>query len=66
MVVSVNGRERELPDGTTIRALLVSLGLGGKPVAVEVNRELAPRATHGDRVLAAGDRVEIVTLVGGG
>jgi thiamine biosynthesis protein ThiS len=64
--LTVNGREQELDDGSTVRDLLATLGLAGRPVVVEVNRELAPRATHGERRLEPGDRVEIVTLVGGG
>jgi sulfur carrier protein len=35
-------------------------------VAVERNRDLVPRAQHAACALEAGDRVEIVTLVGGG
>jgi thiazole synthase len=35
-------------------------------VAVEVNREVVPRVRHSERILAEGDSVEIVTLVGGG
>ena len=38
----------------------------GEQVAVEVNRELVPRARRGERVLAEGDELELVTLVGGG
>jgi len=46
--------------------LLAELALAGKPVAVEVNRELVPRERQAAHRLADGDRVEIVTLVGGG
>ena len=42
------------------------LGLAGKPVAVERNREIVPRAQHATTLLAAGDRLELVTFVGGG
>jgi sulfur carrier protein len=45
---------------------LGQLRLGGKPVAVEVNLELVPRQNHAQHLLAEGDRLEIVTLVGGG
>ena len=47
-------------------ALLEQLGLTGKPVAVEVNLQLVPRQRHAEHVLADNDRLEIVTLVGGG
>ncbi len=62
----VNGNPHELAHGSTVVDLLEALDLAGKFVAVEVNLELVPKAQHAERVLADGDRVEIVTLVGGG
>ena len=35
-------------------------------VAVELNLEVVPRAQHGATVLREGDKLEVVTLVGGG
>jgi sulfur carrier protein len=64
--VVVNGESHEIPAGTTVAELVVRLGLGGKPVAVERNREVVPRARHPETTLAEGDRVELVTFVGGG
>ncbi|HXT60098.1 MAG TPA: sulfur carrier protein ThiS [Pirellulales bacterium] len=64
--IMVNGGPRQVPEGTTIAALLAELGLEPRQVAVEVNLELAPRGQHAERVLNAGDRLEVVTLVGGG
>ena len=66
MKVNVNDQEVELPPGSTVSELLDQLGLGGRRVAVERNLELVPRARHAETVLAAGDRLEVVTLVGGG
>lgn len=64
--ITVNGQSQQIPDNTTVRDLLASLGLADRPVAVEVNKELIPRRMHASRWLQEGDRVEIVTLVGGG
>ncbi len=64
--VIVNGERRHVAEGATIRDLLVALGLGARPVAVERNREVVPRARHDVTPLAAGDRLELVTFVGGG
>jgi len=64
--LTVNGAAREVAVGTTIAGLIEQLGLGGKRVAVERNKAIAPRATHGEVVLADGDRLELVTFVGGG
>jgi len=66
MTLRVNGKAREVPEGATVRDLLATLGLPPGPVAVEVNRDVVPRARHAQHVLHEGDRVEVVTLVGGG
>ena len=66
MKLQVNGEERELPEGATIAVLIESLGLRPEVVAVEVERVLVSRTEHATRQLAEGERVEVVTLVGGG
>jgi sulfur carrier protein len=66
MRIVVNDQTRNLADDATVAALLDELKLAGKPVAVEVNLELVPRQRHAQHRLAEGDRLEIVTLVGGG
>lgn len=63
--VRVNGEVRQVPAGTTVRALIESLGLQG-PVAVERNEQIVPRAQHATTTLTDGDVIEIVHLVGGG
>ena len=64
--VIVNGEPREIPSGTTVAALLAQLQMQPRLVAVERNRDLVPRGQHALCTLEAGDRIEIVTLVGGG
>lgn len=66
MKLTINGSERMVPDGLTVRALVEHLGLGGGPVAVEQNREIVPRAEHAGRPVKDGDTIEIVHFVGGG
>jgi sulfur carrier protein len=66
MEITVNGTVRDVPEGLTVQALVEHLGLGGGPVAVEVNREIVPRAEHASRRVASGDAIEIVHFVGGG
>ena len=66
MTITVNGEERTLSDGATIDRLLDALKVSRGAFAIEVNREIVPKATHGQHVLKDGDRVEIVTFVGGG
>lgn len=66
MKVWVNGEPRELEQGTTLSGLLTELALSGPGVAVEVNAEVVRRARHAEHRLGEGDRIEIVTFVGGG
>jgi sulfur carrier protein len=66
MRIEVNGEPRELPGPMTILALLDTLGLGQKPVAVERNAQIVPRAEHAQALLADGDKLEVVHFVGGG
>lgn len=64
--ITVNGQERDVPEGLTVLGLIGTLGLSDGPVAVERNREVVPRAEHGETTLAERDVIEIVHLVGGG
>jgi sulfur carrier protein len=66
MQIFVNGENREIQPGTTVAQLLEELGIQARHAAVEINMELVPRAQHTEHCLAEGDRLEIVTLVGGG
>lgn len=64
--LTVNGEAREVPDGTTVAELLTSLKVAMGRVAVEVNAAVVRRAQHEQHRLVEGDRIEIVTFVGGG
>lgn len=64
--IQINGDSRCCPESHTVADLLETLGLKPKFVAVERNEQLVPRAQHAECRLSAGDRIEIVTLVGGG
>jgi len=66
MDVIVNGEQRRVRSGSTVEELIEQLGLRSQPCAAEVNGSLVLRADRPDRVLSPGDRIEIVTLVGGG
>ncbi len=66
MEVIVNGRACDVPEGVTVKELVVHLGLSDGPVAVEVNREIVPRAEHERHPVSKGDAIEIVHFVGGG
>jgi thiamine biosynthesis protein ThiS len=64
--ITLNGQSRNVPVGSTVAQLLASLGVERGRVAVERNLEVVPKKTYDEVVLGAGDRVEVVTFVGGG
>jgi thiamine biosynthesis protein ThiS len=66
MLVCINGKDHEVPDAITVRALIEHLGLTEGPDAVENNRVIVPRAEHARQRVSAGDAIEIVHFVGGG
>ncbi|MDA1264152.1 MAG: sulfur carrier protein ThiS [Planctomycetota bacterium] len=66
MAIQVNGEACEVAAGTTLVALIAARGLEPQQVATEVNLELVPREDRDGVVLAPGDRIELVTMVGGG
>jgi len=65
MLVTVNGEQKDV-RAANVGDLIVELGLAGRPVAVERNRRVVPRNAHDATPLEPGDRIELVTLVGGG
>lgn len=64
--IELNGESRPTSEGQSVADLLRELGLDPRQVAVERNREVVPRAQHGQTLLADGDQLEVVTFVGGG
>ena len=68
MKIHLNGEERPIPDSAsyTLSQLIESLGMKPDRVAVELNREIAPRDSWSQTELKDGDRLEIVHFVGGG
>lgn len=66
MNVVINGEQRTIADKLTLATLLESFELAPQRVAIEVNEQLVRRAEFSNTPVNAGDRIEIVTLVGGG
>ena len=66
MNLTVNGEPRAFPPLADLTALVAALGLDGRKVAVERNLEIVPRSAYAATPLADGDRIEIVTFIGGG
>jgi len=66
MEISVNGENKQVPDGYTAAQLVDAMGLTGGRIAMEVNLEIVPRSTYDSYTFNAGDKIEIVHAVGGG
>jgi len=62
----VNGESREVPEGTTVAALLALLGVEPVRVAVERNLDILAKDRFATTPLSAGDKIEIIQFVGGG
>jgi thiazole synthase len=66
VTINLNGQVREVPGPLTVAELLARLEVKPEQVAVELNRDLVPRARHAESRIQDGDTLEVVTLVGGG
>ena len=64
--IVVNGQIRLVPEGFTLRRLLLWLNVDPERVAVELNRSIAQRHSWDQTVVGAGATLEIVQFVGGG
>jgi len=66
MRLYVNGEERVFEAPLTVAGLVSALGLDGRKLGIERNLEIVPKSTYDQVALAEGDRLEIVTFIGGG
>ena len=64
--IKLNGESKFVQQGLRVSQLLSDLGINGRPVAVEINHQIAVRDEHESLVIGSGDVIEIVSLVGGG
>lgn len=66
MHVTINGEAREISPEVTVADLLREIGTTPERVAVEVNLDVVPRDRYSEHRINEGDRIEVVTFVGGG
>ena len=62
----VNGEEREVGENVTVSKLLEEIGTPCDRVAVELNLEVLDHGRFENTMLKDGDRLEIISFVGGG
>jgi thiamine biosynthesis protein ThiS len=66
MKVIVNGEEMEFDKELTIKELVEKLGIKAPNYAVAVGMEVVPKSEYETFKVKDGDKIEIVTFVGGG
>ena len=65
-MIIVNGKEINLTEDTTVAEYLEQNQYQVKRIAVELNGDILPKYSYSDTMLKVGDRLEVVTFVGGG
>ncbi len=66
MIIVVNGETREYTEQTSVADVIASMGLTGKKIAIELNKEILPFQQYNTHLLQPEDRLEIVHAIGGG
>lgn len=66
MRITINGQAENLDGAMSVADLLARRNIEPVQVAVEINEDIVPRRTLAETMIRDGDRIEIVTFVGGG
>ncbi len=67
MIITLNGGPAEVPDGTSLEALLIRCGHEvRRGLAIAMNGEVVPRGRWSDQRVSAGDVVELLAATQGG
>jgi len=65
-MIKINGKETEVPAGTTVEQMLLANGFSLQRIAVERNGEILPKADYAAEMVRDRDVFEVVNFVGGG
>ena len=66
MNILLNNKPEILFDGSTVKKLLENKNIKNKYYAVEINRKIIPKSDHETYIIKEGDKIEIITAIGGG
>jgi len=66
VIISLNGEQKEIPEGLTIRGLLELLNIRHQRVAVELNETIIKKDRYEETAVRDGDVLEVVSFMGGG
>lgn len=66
MHITLNGKSRQIAPGQTLHDLVLSMNLDPAVVVAELNSDIVPGTQFAATVLRDGDRLELLSFVGGG
>jgi len=66
MEIYVNERPYTFHLGGSLATLVEELGCAQQRIAVEYNGRIVPQGQYSSQLISAGDKIEIITAVGGG
>ena len=66
MEVILNGEKKEIAENISVKKLLAGLGIKTEQVAVELNLTIVPKTEYENKIIKTGDKIEIISFVGGG
>ena len=66
MNILLNNKPETIFDGSTIKKLLEQKNVQSKYFAVEINKKIIPKSNHDSYIIKDGDKIEIITAIGGG
>jgi sulfur carrier protein len=66
MEITINGEKVGLSKVITVSNLLDDLNIKREALAVELNKDVLPKAEYDSKVIEDGDIIEIIQFVGGG
>ena len=64
--VRLNGKNRKIGSGLSVKELIKSLDLNPQLIVVELNREIISKDSLSEIQVLDGDQLELVRFVGGG
>ena len=65
-MITVNGKQIQLTSEMSVEDYLEQNNYKVNRIAVEMNEEILPKYSYSETMLKDGDRLEVVTFVGGG
>ena len=66
MKILLNGQAKEFADSISLKNIIEQFCQETRPVIAEVNGEIIKRYQWKEKMISAGDTIELVNLVGGG